>query len=176
VDREQKMDLKERLEDAVLARRNLNHYSIYDLGAGVVGKRCHDEDKARNEYHYGTFLKEQGVAVPKMHEIVQYTERILKGEVITWFIIMERIEGGNISSLRNAQRREAERQYRRELEKVLDLGICPVDSDYGGNSLFCEESDKLYLIDFECWHNPKNREELNQFYRRIRRDFLIFKS
>lgn len=174
VDKKKGMDLKKELEEAYLARRNLNHYSIYDLGQEVVGKKCHDEEKARNEYSFGKFLKEKEVRVPEIFELVQYTEKIIKGEVTLWFIVMERIKGKNITDLRDSQRREAERQYRQELEKVLDLGICPEDSDFGGNSLFCEERDRLYLIDFEFWHKTKNREELSPFYERIRRDSLIF--
>lgn len=176
VGRNERMDLKTKLGEAYLAGKHLDHYSIYDLGQEVVGKKCYNLEKAVNEYVIGKFLKEQEVAVPEMVELVQYTERIMSGEVTLWFIFMERIHGKKITDLRDSQRREAERQYRQELEKVLDLGICPVDSDWGGNSLFCEERDTLYLIDFEHWYKTKNREELNPFYERIKRDFVIFKT
>lgn len=162
------------LKAAIRAHRRLNHYSIYDVSPEIIGKRCKDENLARNEYGLGKRLSEGGIPVPEMYDLVRHTIRLNNGSLHdAWYILMQRLQGEFITNLRGSVRAEAERQYRQELEKVLDLGICPRDSDFKGNNLLA--GGKVYLIDFEAWYYAKDRRELDSFYERIRRDFLIFR-
>lgn len=157
------------LRKSIKANRTYQKWCIYLVGQDAIAKGK-TENISKNEFKWGTYLRKNEVQVPEMYTIVNpdsLVSRILypRGKIERWFVIMERLRGQVIGETYGATREEAVKQYRQELEKVLDLGICPNDSSWSGNSIFGED-EKLYLIDFESWKKGSERE-LNRFYETI---------
>lgn len=163
-------DLVEQLRESIRKRENLFGYSqIYLVGENALAK-SDPQYFVKNEYKFGKFLQENGVSVPEMYQLVEPDPPISipfdpDSAIKKWFVIMEKVRGQHLNDLPRKVREEAVRQYREELRKVLELGICPEDSNWLGNSIFSDE-DKLYLLDFEYWHNG-TKPELDQFYKKI---------
>jgi len=141
---------------------------IYLIRGNMLAKG-NNEFRARTEYEWGNHLYENQVHVPKMYSLISPDSpspeaRDSRASIERWFIIMKLLEGQDIKDTEGATREEAFKQYRQEIEKVLELGICPYDSSWGGNAIFGNDGI-LYLIDFEKWRKGST-SELNSFYRK----------
>lgn len=170
-------NLVKKLRKSIRKKRPYKAPLIYLVGESALAKG-NNEINSENEYKWGMYLYENQVRVPKMYMLVNpdsLVSRVLHlgNKIKDWYIIMERLKGQDIGDTFGTTREEAVRQYRQELEKVLDLGICPIDSSWGGNAIFGED-EKLYLIDFESWRNG-SETELNKFYERIKNPEINFR-
>ncbi len=136
---------------------------IYILSDELIAKSVDSYRSASNEYSFGRFAYEQGVSVPKIHGYIP-PDNVLNmiGPIESWFIIMDYIKGENLADLSGKERKDAIRQYRRELRNVVNLGIFPGDSGFLGNAIY-SNNRKLYLVDFELWKYGSD-EELRRVY------------
>lgn len=156
--------LKEQLKKAIKEKRQTGDYGMYAVNDKVVGKfgkslsnrhsRYTNFSQVQqetipcsyNEFIWGRFAKENGVSVPEMYGIV-----VIDGQS---YILMQRLYKGFCV--------ESEKLYKKEMEKVLDLGICPCspkDTDFDGNYMFDARTQKLYLFDFEYWQKATKSNE-----------------
>jgi len=173
-----KDNLVKELRKSIRKNRTYKKCCIYLVGEGALAKR-NSEELSKNEYKWGTYLYENQIQVPEMYTLVSPDSLVSKvlhlgNEIKEWFVIMKLLKGQGILDTLGTTRKEAIRQYKQELEKVLELGICPIDSDFEGNAIFGED-EKLYLIDFERWING-SESELNRFYKRIKNSDLYNSS
>ncbi|MBN1793268.1 hypothetical protein JW826_06305 [Candidatus Woesearchaeota archaeon] len=133
--------------------------------------------KTKREYRMGRFLYENGISVPRPHGIELIT---LSSDTqgVTWprgfssraypAFVMDYIEGVVLDDLVfsiNAgtntpwqERKHARKMYNREIEKVRDLFVAPLDLGLH-NSIWNREEDRIYLIDFQGWILPRIPKE-----------------
>lgn len=127
----------------------------YDNVFSVSSKtaiKLHDiESKAKREYEIWKELWKNQVRVPEFYELIHLDKMKVKKRKIEWIISMEKINGKKIIELDDAEKDEAVWQFKKEITKVIDIKILPRACFYTGNSLFDQEKQKLYLIDFEEW-------------------------
>lgn len=170
-------ELIEKLKEAVRKKRIGGGPRIYLVDEKTVGKRCWSEIAGNNGFNIGRFLFERGVQVPEMYELVKVDglEDFLDNNGMSnWFILMQRINGMAVNKLTSEQKEIVLQQHRREITKVMDLGIFPFDSYQGyesclpQNALFNSSEQKLYLVDFEFWH-PGTASEIEECRRNIGR-------
>jgi RIO-like serine/threonine protein kinase len=149
-------------------------WSTYLVSDTVVGKLYGSDIRSQkwacNEFDIGKFLYEKGVSVPEMFELVipdrfPFLHRIPINE---WGVLMQKIDGIHIQNLEGSELDEAIQQYISELEKVLELGICPNDSIYNStNSLFDRQQGRVFLIDFELWQKEEAAGQLDIFHQKL---------
>ena len=156
------------LKDSIKSGRIHKKRNIYLVGKDKIAKEIYDEDKAKNEYEMGIFLFNQGVNVPQMHCLIK---PFLFNPKISYpnsrFIIMEKINGIEYWHLDKKDKEKALPLYKKEIEKVLELGIYPWDSLCSDNNkIFDYENEKIYLIDFGGWRKG-SIDEINGFYEKI---------
>ena len=164
------MDYVQLLHDAVNSNSHLPRYwSIYPL-ENIIAKRARGRREAEREFNIGQFLQEQEIKVPKMVQL--YDGRKADIRIPGWFILMERLPGIPLLHLEGAELAHAISQYRSELERVVDLGILPIEFGYAENGLFDKEKDITYLIDFEKW--KKGSKIRLWMYRKLVRERLIW--
>ena len=145
-----------KLHAALIESRTIKDFdNIYLVEDGIIGKRCRNKERAYNEYHIGRFLFENGVQVPKMYKLITQDPIVVhpssNKSPKDWFILMQRIKGKTIKDLTGTEKKEAIKQRKEELEKVLALNVHHPDSAYDDNSIFDVKQKKLFLIDFEHW-------------------------
>ena len=135
--------------------------SPYVINDDLVAKCIDSHEHFSNEYAFGKFAYENGISVPKIHCADRFRP-ILSDYIISWFIVMDYIKGEDLTNLDGEDKKDAIRQYRRELRKVANLGIFPGDSGFGVNAIYSTDG-RLYLIDFELWKFG-TRNELKRVY------------
>lgn len=151
------------------------HHMVYEMnGLMVKASECGDE-ATQGEYEMGRFLFRRRVNVPEMHALVRCRER----DRSNLYIIMQKITGvpimnsnGDITPMPGISQKRLVNKLRKEIKKILGLGILPTDSDWRGNSVFNPEKRRVYLFDFEAYQIA-SREVLDEFGERIRRDDFI---
>jgi hypothetical protein len=131
--------------------------NVYLLWDDVIAKRGTYRPVTCNEYQIGNLLFVKGIQVPLMYDFI---ENVFNEES---YLIMQRIQGKEIGTTFKGERKEAVRQLKSELGKVLEMGIYPFDSLNGGNSIFNRKEGKLYLIDFGFWIRNAPKEWITQF-------------
>ena len=157
--------------------------TIYSVSEDVVAKVYHevypdnfliDKRGSKNEYDMGIFMFEKGVSVPKMYGLVSpdfllsrpFIKLSSKSIIKNWVNFMQRIYGIDLRKLDGPKLEEAKILWKIELEKILDLGYCPLDSeDY--NVMFDEEKGKVFLIDLVAWRKGSPKE-LDRLYKKLK--------
>ena len=156
-----------------LKGRDLREFKpIYLINETTVAKKHEDEFDAANEFRWGRFLLGQGINVPEMFELLgpeqlipevdQEIARQVESRKL-WFLLMERIKGKDFFDMSGEDRTEALRQFRVQLERILERGILPRDCGYGRNYLFNREQQKLYFLDFAYWREAEDKSELTEY-------------
>lgn len=169
-------ELADLLKKAYREDKQYYHRRIYDISENTVAKSYITRHEAAYEFNFGTELRSKGINVPEMFNVENLSFTAPKNNhYCIWFIMMQKIRGQHIDNLREEDRSEAYMQYREQIGKVLDLGINPKDSDWGGNSLYDSEDKKLYLIDFENWSRISSPSEINSERERISSPYLSFR-
>jgi hypothetical protein len=173
------MNLILELRKSIKEEKFCEYPFVYFVGENAIAK-WKPEEFLKNEYAIGKLLLDNGIQVPKIYKLVEPDPISLKksfnGAMIEeWFFIMQRIKGESIKELSGSSREEAIKQYKCEIAKVLELGINPVNSDFGKNSIFSYEDGKLYLIDFEYWSTNSTLDILNKVYKKIESDKIDFR-
>ncbi len=158
--------LVRKLRKAILDERTYKKDFIYLINEKVLAKSGSEKD-VRHEYKMAKYLRKKGISIPRAYGLIKIDFLDAKlippfKPVTTWFFLMEKIQGKEIKELQGAELKSALRQRKRELEKVLELGITPYDALYERNSLL-GKNNKLYLIDFKSWRKAP-REKLDAFY------------
>lgn len=170
-------ELIEKLKEAVKEKRVGKGPRIYLVDQKIVGERCWNDIAGNNGFNIGKFLFERDVQVPEMYGLVNVDglEDFLDNNGMSnWFILMQRINGTAVKELTPEQKKTVLQQHRREITKVLDLGIFPFDSYQGyesclpQNALFDSSEQKVYLVDFEFWH-PGTKTEIEECRRNLNR-------
>ena len=112
--------------------------------------------KPEQENEYDQKLINMTESEKIIHKVLLYAAKVSKDRDIfyngNWFLIMDKLHGDEITFMTPDQRKVATRLLKKELYKVLDLGICPhKDALYCGNSIYNPDENRIYLIDFEGW-------------------------
>lgn len=172
-------DLVTKLKDSLIHNRTYKQENIYLVGEGAIAKRIYWKQNAKKEYEWGEYLFKKEVSVPKVYNLINLNSSFFN-EISSWslmgkgwVILMQKIDGDEIINLSGINLKEATKQYKQELEKVLDLGIYPEEATWGGNSIFNYEKKKLYLIDFQRWHKG-SKKKLEEYYKMIRNSKITF--
>ena len=140
---------------------------IYVLGE-VIAKRYSSRDDAEYVFDIGSYAYQHKIQVPEviaLHnlDISSRVSRLLRLKPIKdWFLFMQRIEGKHINSLEGMDYSEALNQLKKQIEKLFDLRIHPIDATFNGNSIFNPKERKLYLIDFDAWEKVPKGEEVDR--------------
>lgn len=158
------------LREAIINRRTYRKDWIYLVEEEVIAKGK-SEEGSKVEFHMGIRLAKEGISVPEMYALIppdsEDTYAHFSG-IGGWYVVMQRVQGLSISELEERDLiAEGCRQYREELERVIELGICPEDIK-ASNAVFNAETNRLHLIDFEFW---RERLEIGRAYvrRMVRR-------
>ena len=165
-------ELVQQLEDAITQGRTYQQDNIFLVGDDHLSKSRLGPMRIRREFHLGQWLHRAGVQVPEVYGVVKPASyspekglireqwevltdqmRALAGHVTDdqmqhWHFVMQRIKGESLLNLGPSDLEEANRQFYAEAEKILEMGIRPIDSRYSGNLIFGEDG-LLYLIDFD---------------------------
>jgi len=83
-----------------------------------------------------------------------------------WYVIMERCSGVTLDELSQPDWDVAVPLYKKELLKVLDFGIIPVDFECSNNGLYDVKSRRVTLIDL-CFWRRGNAGEIQAYHRKI---------
>lgn len=154
------------------------HHRVYETGGLIIKASISGDEITEREYKLGRFLFRNGVHVPEMYNLV----RCRRGTEERLYIIMQKIEGIHIIEKNETRKIEnipavkeggAIKKLRREIKKVLRLGIYPADSDWCENSIFNPKERKVYLIDFEGYRKKEEGLFEKWFYESIKKDNFI---
>jgi hypothetical protein len=182
------LNLNSALRNAFVNNCTYHGNRVYSVNDNILAKHAredHNLDILISEYQIGKRLFDAGISVPKFYNItwlrpekLNYDEGIIKKIFLgistvssdrnifysgNWFLLKNKLDGEELTFLSQGRRSEAKNLLRKELYKVLDLGICPDrDALYCGNSLFNRDTNKISLIDFEGWHDGE-KWEINRF-------------
>lgn len=168
-------NLIKELAKSVKNRDFYNDSDVYNVGENAVAKEGIEGKVLSNEFIMGVDLFSRGIQVPEMYSLVSL-DSLRKFEELpeykgysnnNWFIIMQKIKGKLIKDVAGEERKEAVKQLKTELEKIIKLGIYPEDAFHQRNSIFSDEG-KLYLIDFAQWRKS-TKEELEKFHEHVMR-------
>jgi len=147
------------------------HIGIYPVGQDAIAKVGFN-GAIRHEFDIGSYLFREGIAVPEIYELIEaervqrYCDKPINKN--NWYIIMQKIKGRERGLLFGKDKKEADKQIKEEVEKVLGLGILPYDCFNGWNSIFRFDIRKLFLIDFAAWEKGCSAYELNHFRERLK--------
>ena len=157
------MDEENFTKDLIQAIEEDRHYknnsNIYLLSDGKIAKE-NLEHRAQNEFVMGNYLFEKGISVPKMYSLVS---PFPNEKYPVYYTIMQKIDGEIVRDVQGEEKKEAIKQFREQITKVLEMNISPYDSFFGKNAIFNFKERKLYLIDFESWRIGVSEKELNFF-------------
>jgi len=162
-----KDNLIEKLAESVNNGRLYSTYkSIYLVEEDYIAK-VGKEEYIKNEFKLGKYLYKKEVQVPKIYSLISKASLKSKTHIKDvvwgdnpnkgWYVIMEKINGKEIWKLEGRSKINALDQYKKELKKVINLGIYARDCNWSGNALFREDG-KLYLIDFSLWRKGSKSE------------------
>jgi RIO-like serine/threonine protein kinase len=153
--------LLEQLNQSIENNRTYKKKKIFLVGEEAIAKR-NNKESAEHEYTLGSFLFEQGVQVPEMYMLVNPASQPLS-HIKDWYVLMQKINGVEMTSITRGLEEKVIKQYRTELDKILGLGIYPVDIFWPENILFDPQTEKIHLIDLESWERG-SAQQLNKFY------------
>lgn len=108
-------------------------------------KYPHPRELAKKEFEIGNYLKEQGVAVPKMIEIVPFHN------FDRWALVMQQINGYTFEEARkitNNMENKKEKQIRMAIYSGYQV---PQEAWLNHNVMYDQEKNRVYLIDFVIW-------------------------
>ena len=153
-------ELVAKLREAVATTKPIYLDIVYRVDETTVAKVFNFDYYAETEFRIGRRLFNEGLQVPEFYDMAEIEPvRAPINCLKEWVVFMQHIKGNHIPQIswwsNRKSRREAVRQYKEQVKNVLDLGIHPQDAEWHQNSLFNEEEQKLYLIDFAFWdENP----------------------
>jgi len=158
-------ELKQQLRECSRLENPIWRQTVFSLGRQVVAKRGYS-NKSQKEYDIAMLLSDKGVRVPEMYGLMEID---IEGQSRPdCYLLMQEILGKEIKDVPEEDKEEADRQFRREILKVLRMGIKPSDAFFGRNAIFSEDR-KLYLIDFEKWIVGASEKDLKPYYNLIER-------
>lgn len=146
---------------------------IYLVDEDKVAKRFWKGDSARNDYKIGKFLYENGVRVPRYYGVTSPDLRLLNGFFSTplyhWYLVMERIDGTRLRDVGRDDLNDVIDMHRREIEKIIALGVYPVNFIYINDCVVSKKDGLVYLLDFCRWgvgrgQSDEWRLNLDRFY------------
>ena len=105
-----------------------------------------------NEISVPQPLDYKKIAVPQSNSPFSQTNRGLHVPAFC----MEHIDGERIDKLPITTYRKAMELRSHEMDKVRDLGVLPHDCAHPGNTLWSQDQERVYLIDFTTWLKPSH--------------------
>ncbi len=151
-----------KLERAILAESFKDgHGYVFDLGEELVAKRYTTLIRANNEFVMGRYVRGRRGSVPSMKGIVDlFDEKLPYVPETRCFVVMENVQGKTLDKLGNEDFLRAEQLWRREMGKILGMGVFPYaqnfDMCYMGNAIYDRLVDRITLIDLEEWRMATN--------------------
>ena len=141
----------EELSRAVRRGRGFNGW-VYPAGPYVVKFGC--PSLLEHERDVGVFLAREGVAVPRMHTLIDVRPslaRFLPGRGHYKGLVMGRVAGVPLDELPGLPAERALALRHQEFRRVLGLGLVPHEGLVAKNTLYVQDEDRVVLIDFEKW-------------------------
>jgi len=165
-DKSQIEEYKDKLRNAIKDNKTYKSDHIYLINEQVIARGKNSED-SRNEYAIGKYLLEHKVNVPETYGLIKpdtLLSRLLNKEdtpIDKYFVTFKKIDGEEIRNLEGNLKEFAKQQYKKEIKKVLALGLCPEVKFWTGDPLFNIHEGKVYLTNFEGWY-AGSEEEIHQ--------------
>ncbi len=145
------------LREAVEHSRTYKKDNIYLVNCKVLAK-CRGEKYVRHEPKIGRRVYgKANVPEPYGTESFEFKSEITGLSLLTWFSMMQLIEGTRLGDLPEHEQGMAMNKRNVEIAKILNLGIYPLDCFHLTNSLLTPDGS-VFLVDFGMWRDGTEEE------------------